>query len=70
MSILNPLMTKRQKFSCLSLTLASALLVRWFSGKAVAAKPDDLLLIPGTHMVEEELVTPVGAEVVAAGRPS
>lgn len=46
-------MTKRQKFSCLS----------WTSGEIVQQqKPDDLFLIPGTHMVKEELVcTPVGA---------
>lgn len=44
-------MTKRQKFSCLS----------WTSGEIVQQqKPDDLFLIPGTHMVKEELV-PVGA---------
>lgn len=25
----------------------------WLSGKALATKPDDRILIPGTHMVEE-----------------
>ena len=29
-------------------------LVRWLEGKYIAAKPEDLTLNPGTHMVEVE----------------
>lgn len=44
--------------------------LQWSTAKAIAAKPDDLHLIPGTHVLGARVLTPASYPLSSALAPS